>query len=83
MVCCQDFEKVGAETRHLGPEKFFSSSFFCILCVIFTQPDMFVHIMVFFLWAFHLFWGQYISCGMSMGHISVFALFAFCSFGRF
>ena len=34
MVCCEDFEKVGAETRPLGPKKFF----FFIFSIFFTQP---------------------------------------------
>ena len=48
MVCCEDFEKVGAETRPLGPKKFFSSSFFCILCVIFTILILYSRIFAFF-----------------------------------
>ena len=73
MVCCEDFEKVGAETRPLGPKKFFSS-FFCILCVIFTQPDMFVHIMVFFCGLFIYFGSVYIMWDEHGSH------FSFCTF---
>ena len=32
MVCCEDFEKVGAETRPLGPKKFFFFIFLHSLC---------------------------------------------------
>ena len=73
MVCCEDFGKVGAEIRPLEPKKFFSS-FFCILCVIFTQPDLFVHIMVFFCGLFIYFGSVYIMWDEHGSH------FSFCTF---
>ena len=81
MVCCEDFEKVGAETRPLGPKKFFFH-FFTFFVSFSLSPTCLCISWCFFV-GFSFILGQYISCGMSMGHISVFALFAFCSFGRF
>ena len=52
-VRCENFEKVGAEIRPLGPKKlshFFSSVF----GVIFTQPNLFVHSMVCFVVSLYL-----------------------------
>ena len=80
MVCCEDFEKVGAETRPLEPKKIFH--FFAFFVSFSLSPTCLCISWCFFV-GFSFILGQYISCGMSMGHISVFALFVFCSFGRF
>ena len=55
MVCCEDFEKVGAETRPLGIKKFFFFIFLHSLCHFHSARLVCAYHGV-FLWAFHLFW---------------------------
>ena len=55
MVCCEDFEKVGAETRPLGPKKFFFFIFLHSLCHFHSARHVCAYHSV-FLWASHLFW---------------------------
>ena len=51
--------------------------------VDFHSARLFVLVFGTFWGGFHIIWGQLTSWGMSMGQISVFALFGFCSLGRF
>ena len=80
MVCCEDFEKVGAETRPLEPKKIFH--FFAFFVSFSLSPTCLCISWCFFV-GFSFILGQYISCGMSMGHISVFALLCFAVLGVF
>ena len=51
-MCCENFEKVGAEIRPLEPKKL--SHFFSVFGVIFTQPNFFVHSTVCFVVSLYL-----------------------------
>ena len=80
MVCCEDFEKVGAETRPLEPKKLFH--FFAFFVSFSLSPTCLCISWCFFV-GFSFILGQYISCGMSMGHISVFCTFCVLQFWAF